>query len=396
MLFRSSPVEILVDYRNKFPIENQVVAGGDLSGVYHRFSENNINSSSGALDSIFFSFGFNGDNNYSYKHEIRGISSNSGQLTYAGLKEGASLAAGHNFIVHRTNLYNIYNFGVNNKWQLGRIKNMPYPSEKLESNENQQDNIFNPSLPTVYSFNPRNPNNIEKNQTDMVSKTPFVAYGFANNYNGKGYELGQTLYTGPNFGENSFNKVVAGKDFTIFLIGGSSNRHAVLTWGNNDLFQAGINHNNPYTSSLISVPTVIINSPTTVLIGYEDEAKSPDPNKVKAVIDTIKDIAAGSSHGLAINDSGELLGWGDDSFCQLMNSKVLKEETNKEIKVISNMKFQNIWAGSNRNIALGIDNNLYTWGQNNNSKYKNLLGIGRKDNTICIPTMLLFNMKKIN
>ena len=83
-------------------------------------------------------------------------------------------------------------------------------------------------------------------------------------------------------------------------------------------------------------------------------------------------IAAGSFHTLAVNDSGELYAWGNNTIGQLGNgeqgtsggSSDTSKDKNTPQRIGSGTDWKTIAAGGFHSLALKTDGTLYTWGWN--------------------------------
>ena len=302
-----------------------VSSGGDMSVAGIEFLEANAPKIS------LYNWGYN-DN------AIDKIQSEANHLTTAGSRNDVLFATGNGFsIVRATSSYNVFSFGVNDKWQLGRIQGAGtgYPS-KGEEEKNSPDN--NPTL----------------NITDMAPGYVYTPYGEEGSY--------------VNYYQNNyFAKLAAGDDFVVSIKKETKadsswtqvEKYSLYVWGNNEYGQLG------FTSSNISVGRA-----TPLFDALQGEPMTTDPNKVKPIQKEMVEVAAGRATGYAISNDGILYGWGDESKSQLTNNKQANQ-TNNMVYEIANPKgvtkgYKKVWAGGDRVIALAGDNNLYTWGDNKN------------------------------
>ena len=291
------------------------------------------------------------------------IQSSANLLTTSNSRDEVLFATGGNFsILRATSGFNVFSFGINDKWQLGRIQGAGtgYPSPG-EEEKNSPDN--NPTL----------------NKTDMASGFVFTPYGEENNY--------------VNYYQNNyFGKIATGDDFVVSIkketqedsIYTQIPKYSLYVWGNNEYGQLG------FTSSNISVGRA-----TPLFDALQGEPMTTDPNKVKPIQKEMVEVAAGRAAGYAISSDGILYGWGDESKSQLTN--------NKQANIVNNMVYEianpngvtkgykKVWAGGDRVIALAGDNNLYTWGDNKNG----ILGTNNSADTVDIPEKLFFSLAPV-
>lgn len=73
-------------------------------------------------------------------------------------------------------------------------------------------------------------------------------------------------------------------------------------------------------------------------------------------------LAGGDSHSLALNSSGTVLAWGDNSFGQLGNDSRLIQRTPLEVNNLASMTA--VAAGDVHSTALSSDGTVWTWGFN--------------------------------
>ena len=291
------------------------------------------------------------------------IQSSAKELATSSSRDDVLFATGGNFsILRATSSYNVFSFGINDKWQLGRIQGAGtgYPS-KGEEEKNSPDN--NPTL----------------NKTDMASGFVFTPYGEENNY--------------VNYYQNNyFGKIATGDDFVVSIKKETKEdssytqipKNSLYVWGNNEYGQLG------FTSSNISVGRA-----TPLFDALQGEPMTTDPNKVKPIQKEMVEVAAGRATGYAISSDGILYGWGDESKSQLTNNKQANQ-TNNMVYEIANPKgvtqgYKKVWAGGDRVIALAGDNNLYTWGDNKNG----ILGTNNSADTVDIPEKLFFSLAPV-
>ncbi len=334
-----------VTYRRIF-----VSAGGDMSVAGAEFLD-------GSDPKItIYSWGYDDSLENKIRFSVNDV------VTAAKSREDVLLSTGNNFsVIRATASYNVYSFGINDKWQLGRIQGAGtgYAS-KGEENKNSPDE--NPTL----------------NKTDMASGFVYTPYGEEGDY--------------INYYQNNyFAKFATGDDFVVSIKKETKEdstwtqvpKYSLYVWGNNDKGQLGI------TSLNSSVGRA-----TPLFDGLQDKPMETDPNKVVPIQKEIIEVAAGSASGYAISSDGILYGWGDDSKHQLTSNKTTNS-TNNLVYEIENPQgatgYKKVWAGGDRVIALANDNNLYTWGDNNNG----ILGINSTEDTVATPEKLYFSLAPI-
>lgn len=285
------------------------------------------------------------------------------ELATSSSRDDVLFATGSNFsIIRATSSYNVFSFGINDKWQLGRIQGAGtgYPSSG-EEEKNSPDN--NPTL----------------NKTDMATGYVYTPYGEENNF--------------VNYYQNNyFGKIATGDDFVVSIKKETKEdsswtqipKNSLYVWGNNEYGQLG------FTSSNTSVGRA-----TPLFDALQGEPMTTDPNKVKPIQKEMVEVAAGRAAGYAISSDGILYGWGDESKGQLTN--------NKQANIVNNMVYEisnptgvtqgykKVWAGGDRVIALAGDNNLYTWGDNKNG----ILGTNNSADTVDIPEKLFFSLAPV-
>lgn len=334
-----------IPYRRIF-----VSAGGDMSVAGTEFLDGTIPKIS------IYHWGYN--DNMTDK-----IQSSASLLTTSNSRDDVLFATGSNFsIIRATSSYNVFSFGVNDKWQLGRIAGagIGYPS-KGEEEKNSPDK--NPTL----------------NKTDMASGYVYTPYGEENDY--------------VNYYQNNyFGKIAAGDDFVVSIKKETTAdsswtqipKNSLYVWGYNDKHQLG------FTSSNISVGRA-----TPLFDALQSEPMATDPNSVTPIQKEMVEVAAGRAAGYAISSDGILYGWGDDSKNQLTNNKTANTVNNNVYEIANpsgvTAGYKKVWAGGDRVIALAGDNNLYTWGDNHNG----ILGTGNSQEIVALPEKIYFSLAPV-
>lgn len=291
------------------------------------------------------------------------IQSSANLLTTSNSRDEVLFATGSNFsIIRATSSYNVFSFGVNDKWQLGRIQGAGtgYPSQG-EEEKNSPDN--NPTL----------------NKTDMAAGYVYTPYGEEDDY--------------VNYYQNNyFGKIATGDDFVVSIKKETKadsswtkkEKYSLYVWGNNDKNQLGFNS----ISSTVSRPTPLFD-------GLQNQPMEKDPNSVTPIQKEMVEVAAGRATGYAISNDGILYGWGDESKGQLTNNKQANQTNNMVYEIAKpngdTKGYKKVWAGGDRVIALAGDNNLYTWGDNKNG----ILGTNNSADTVDTPEKLFFSLAPV-
>lgn len=324
-----------------------VSAGGDMSMAGYEFLEGSAPKIS------LYNWGYNDS-------AANKIQSDAKLLTTANSRNEPLFATGNGFsIVRATSSYNVFSFGVNDKWQLGRIKGAGTGYANL-GEENKNNPEENPEL----------------NITDMAPGYVYTPYGEEGDY--------------INYYQNNyFAKLAAGDDFVISIKKETKansewtmvEKYSLYVWGNNDKNQLGFNSNGSPVSRA-----------TPLFDGLQNQPMATDPNQVIPIQKEMIEVAAGKSSGYAISSDGILYGWGDNSKNQLSSNKQANS-VNNIVYEISNPEnvssgYKKVWAGGDRVIALAGDNNLYTWGDNKNG----ILGTGNTSETVATPEKLYFSL----
>ena len=324
-----------------------VSAGGDMSVAGYEFSEGNAPKIS------LYNWGYNDS-------AANKIQSDANLLTTANSRNEPLFATGNGFsIVRATSSYNVFSFGVNDKWQLGRIAGAGtgYPNLGEENKNNPEENQ-------------------NLNITDMAPGYVYTPYGEEGDY--------------INYYQNNyFAKLAAGDDFVISIKKETKadsewtmvEKYSLYVWGNNDKNQLGFNSNGSPVSRA-----------TPLFDGLQNQPMATDPNQVIPIQKEMIEVAAGKAAGYAVSSDGILYGWGDNSKNQLTNNKTANAVNNNvyEIAIPNGVTagYKKVWAGGDRVIALAGDNNLYTWGDNKNG----ILGTGNTSETVATPEKLYFSL----
>ncbi len=136
--------------------------------------------------------------------------------------------------------------------------------------------------------------------------------------------------------EINFKDISAGVDYTIAI----DENDNLWAWGNNKYGKLGIE--------------------STTL-------KSIIPTKLRTEV-KFKKISAGQYHSLAIDENGDIWGWGYNNHGQLGFVSTGSNYENKPIKIETEVKFKEIVAGQYHSLAIDESGNLWSWGYNNNGQ----------------------------
>lgn len=99
-----------------------------------------------------------------------------------------------------------------------------------------------------------------------------------------------------------------------------------------------------------------------------------------AGLQNIVEIASGDSHNLALDASGKVYAWGNNSYGQLGSGNT---EKNNTPSVVNNIPLaESIKAGQYNSYVLTRAGEVYSFGRNSNYS----LGLGVNDNYISVPT----------
>lgn len=327
-----------------------VSAGGDMSVAGTEFLDGSAPKIS------IYHWGYN--DNMTDK-----IQSSANLLTTSNSRDDILFATGNNFsIVRATSSYNVFSFGVNDKWQLGRIQGAGAGYDAAAVNPDTH---------------------LDGSKTDMASGFVFTPYGeekLAGDYSDRSY-----------YQNNYFAKLAAGDDFVVSIKKETSadsawtkqDKYAVYVWGSNTNNVLGFQ--NLDGNAAVRRGTALFNA-------VEQEAMAADPNQVVPIFKEIIEVAAGRAAGYAISNDGILYGWGDESKNQLTNNKTANAVNNNVYEIANpngvTAGYKKVWAGGDRVIALAGDNNLYTWGDNHNG----ILGTGNTSETVATPEKLYFSL----
>ena len=294
------------------------------------------------------------------------IQSSAKELATSSSRDDVLFATGGNFsILRATSSFNVFSFGINDKWQLGRIQGAGTGYDAA---------LLNPDT------------NLDGNKTDMATGFVFTPYGeelLTGDYSERSY-----------YQNNYFAKLASGDDFVVSIKKETSadsewtkqDKYAVYVWGNNENNQLGFSNKDGGTT---------VRRGTALFNAIENTSMEKDPNSVTPIQKEMVEVAAGRATGYAISNDGILYGWGDESKSQLTNNKQVNQ-TNNMVYEIANPNgvtkgYKKVWAGGDRVIALAGDNNLYTWGDNKNG----ILGTNNSADTVDIPEKLFFSLAPV-
>lgn len=294
------------------------------------------------------------------------IQSSAKELATSSSRDDVLFATGGNFsILRATSSFNVFSFGINDKWQLGRIQGAGTGYDAA---------LVNPDT------------HLDGNKTDMASGFVFTPYGeekLSGDYSERSY-----------YQNNYFAKLASGDDFVVSIKKETSDdsawtqqdKYAVYVWGNNENNQLGFSNKDGGTT---------VRRGTALFNAIENTSMEKDPNSVTPIQKEMVEVAAGRATGYAISNDGILYGWGDDSKSQLTNSKT-QNTTNNMVYEIAKPNgvtegYKKVWAGGDRVIALAGDNNLYTWGDNKNG----ILGTNNSADIVNTPEKLFFSLAPV-
>lgn len=294
------------------------------------------------------------------------IQNSAKELATSSSRDDVLFATGSNFsILRATSSFNVFSFGINDKWQLGRIQGAGTGYDAA---------LLNPDT------------HLDGNKTDMASGFVFTPYGeekLTGDYSERSYYQNQY-----------FAKLASGDDFVVSIKKETSadsewtkqDKYAVYVWGNNENNQLGFINKDGNTT---------VRRGTALFNAIENTFMATDKNQVTPIQKEMVEVAAGRATGYAISNDGILYGWGDESKGQLTN--------NKQANIVNNMVYEisnptgvtqgykKVWAGGDRVIVLAGDNNLYTWGDNKNG----ILGTNNSADIVDTPEKLFFSLAPV-
>ncbi|KAL0226674.1 hypothetical protein P9112_013998 [Eukaryota sp. TZLM1-RC] len=222
---------------------------------------------------------------------------------------------------------------------------------------------------------------------------PFVSLSFHTCYT---FNISGTLHwTGGSFSSSSLpcsTIIESSGDLSITEpVDHTLDNHVLHLLGNGDIITGSVN--------LVSASEFIIDTHASLTItsqnslyawGANDKGQLGDgsitnrnePVRV-GVTGDIVDISAGLSHSLALLSNGDLLSWGCHGSGQGGHGSGDSYYTSPTLITNVNASFTTIFAGMDHSLALDTDNQVYTWGANDNGQ----LGLGHRDN-VEFPTIV--------
>ena len=118
-----------------------------------------------------------------------------------------------------------------------------------------------------------------------------------------------------------------------------------------------------YTTNEILKDTVPFGEYKVYVIAYDRAGNPKQSNIVELTINTkTKMVATGLTHSLALDEEGNLWGWGKNSYGQLGDGTT--EDKRSPIKIKAKAKFKQIAVGSAYSFAIDEEGNLLAWGYN--------------------------------
>ncbi|MDE7169517.1 MAG: hypothetical protein K2N67_04905, partial [Mucispirillum sp.] len=212
---------------------------------------------------------------------------------------------------------------------------------------------------------------------------------------GEGYDPKYDNVTGGTsnityFENNNCDARLAAGDYFSMAVKRTGGHDALYIWGDNSEGQLGLSVVNK--DNIVRRPAPLFSN----IESNDDIYKNSMSRYVSStpVKDKITEIAAGRAHGLAVSESGTLYAWGANGKGQLTRAGAANAVNDKvkSIPAPAGTKWLNVWAGSDRTIALADDYNLYTWGDNKDG----ILGVGKSDDFIAEPVKLTFDIRPAN
>ena len=111
--------------------------------------------------------------------------------------------------------------------------------------------------------------------------------------------------------------------------------------------------------------------------GIKNVDKSSEPARVKTFVDqglTIIQVAAGKYHIIALDENGDVWGWGRNRHRQAAGSITDDHYVTTPVKVLSGRKVVNIYCGEYASYALTATGEIWAWGRGNRGE----IGVGNK------------------
>lgn len=115
--------------------------------------------------------------------------------------------------------------------------------------------------------------------------------------------------------------------------------------------------------SLIAILGVLFSS-NSALVNKNTFSVKAMSNDVSLSNNTFVEIAAGTDHNLALDSDGNLWAWGRNDHGQVGNGTT--ENVSTPIQIMKGHKFKKISAGNNMSAAIDEEGYLYTWGAQSN------------------------------
>ncbi|WP_130866566.1 RCC1 domain-containing protein [Acidipropionibacterium timonense] len=86
---------------------------------------------------------------------------------------------------------------------------------------------------------------------------------------------------------------------------------------------------------------------------------------------TFSKVSAGDAHTIALSTTGEIYGWGWNSFGQVGNDAPLSTNTPQKVVAPKGLTFTDVAAGGDSSAAVASDGSVYTWGHNDEGQLGN-------------------------
>ena len=239
----------------------------------------------------------------------------------------------------------LYAWGLNSSWQLGDFSSINKSSPIIVGN-NQALNSYTNS-----------PVQVRVGYSNFVQVAAGLSYSIAvdSNNNAWGWglnSLGQ-LGLSDTINRSIATQISSGTPITNAKAGTAT----ALTDTTQRIYEFGYG-----LSGLIGTQEAI-NRSAPVMIGNSNHINTGTfvPVQIKFQLPSSwTSVAAGGSHSLAENSSGQVYAWGRGTEGQLGNNGII----NRSIPVLVGTSFSSISAGDSHSLAIGTNNKLYTWGYN--------------------------------
>ena len=111
-------------------------------------------------------------------------------------------------------------------------------------------------------------------------------------------------------------------------------------------------------------------------LGHGDTSRQHTPKRVEALASTsVRALACGGSHTAALTSDGAVYTWGDSHCGQLGHGDMSRQHTPKRVEALASVSIRALACGGNHTVALTSDGAVYSWGDSEHGQ----LGHGGED-----------------